>query len=104
MTHFDLHLPEEAAARLADEAVYDACVLYLSPLRGLLMRLAVEDLVLARWSEEILDEASRPALLAVLRARAADLRNPPRTVRDMLAAPRRGLSSLVTHVLASFGP
>lgn len=40
-------------------AVYDACVLYPSPLRDLLIRLAIEELVVARWSEAILDEVFR---------------------------------------------
>ena len=36
--------------------VYDACVLYPASLRDLLMRLAVEEICQARWSEKILDE------------------------------------------------
>lgn len=36
--------------------VYDACVLYPAALRDLLIRLAVEGLCQARWSDEILDE------------------------------------------------
>lgn len=40
-------------------AVYDACVLYPSPLRDFLIRVAIEDLVVARWSERILDEVFR---------------------------------------------
>ena len=39
--------------------VYDACVLYPSPLRDFLIRVAIEDLVVARWSERILDEVFR---------------------------------------------
>ncbi len=48
--------------------VYDACILYPAPLRDLLLRLAVEELCRAMWSDEILDEvfdnlqASRPDL------------------------------------------
>ena len=48
--------------------VFDACVLYPAPLRDLLLRLAVEELCRARWSDEILDEvfdnlqATRPDL------------------------------------------
>lgn len=42
--------------------VYDACVLYPAPLRDLLLRLAVKDLVRARWSERILDEMHRAIL------------------------------------------
>ncbi len=48
--------------------VYDACVLYPASLRDLLMRLAVEELCQARWSEEILDEVFRN-----LRANRPDL-------------------------------
>lgn len=36
--------------------LYDACVLYPASLRDLLLRLAVEGVCQARWSEEILDE------------------------------------------------
>lgn len=60
-------------------AVYDANVLYPSPLRDFLIRVAIEDLVYARWSEKILDEVFRnivknrpdldPARLAVTRQR-----------------------------------
>ncbi len=39
--------------------VYDACVLYPAALRDLLIRLALEDLCQARWSDEILDEVFR---------------------------------------------
>lgn len=59
--------------------MYDACVLYPSPVRDLLIRLAVEELVVARWSNAILDEVFRnlsadrpdldPARLAVTRQR-----------------------------------
>ncbi len=64
---------------MAVVAVYDACVLYPSPLRDLLIRLAVDELVIARWSDAILDEVFRnlredrpeldPARLAVTRRR-----------------------------------
>lgn len=40
-------------------AVYDANVLYPSALRDFLIRVAIEDLVRARWSERILDEVFR---------------------------------------------
>lgn len=36
-------------------ALYDSCVLYLAPLRDLLMRLALTDLFRARWTERIHD-------------------------------------------------
>lgn len=42
--------------------VYDANVLYPAPLRDLLMRLALKDLVRARWSARILDEMQRAIL------------------------------------------
>jgi hypothetical protein len=40
-------------------AVYDACVLYPSALRDLLIRIAQAGLVQAKWTEEILDEVFR---------------------------------------------
>ena len=40
-------------------AVLDACVLYPSPLRDFLVRAAIEELFLGRWSERILDETFR---------------------------------------------
>ena len=40
-------------------AVYDANVLYPSALRDFLIRVAIEDLVQARWSDRILDEVFR---------------------------------------------
>lgn len=40
-------------------AVYDACVLYPSPLRDMLIRLAIDELIIARWSDAILDEVFR---------------------------------------------
>ena len=43
----------------------DACVLYPAALRDLLMRLAVHDLIAARWSEKIHEEW----MTAVLRTR-----------------------------------
>ncbi len=39
--------------------VYDACVLYPAALRDLLIRLALEGLYQARWSDEILEEVFR---------------------------------------------
>jgi hypothetical protein len=38
--------------------VYDACVLYTSTLRDLLIRIAQARLVQARWTDQILDEVS----------------------------------------------
>lgn len=40
-------------------AVYDACVLYPSPLRSFLMYLALTDLFRARWSQQIHEEWMR---------------------------------------------
>lgn len=39
--------------------LYDACVLYPSALRDFLIRVAIDDLVRARWSDRILDEVFR---------------------------------------------
>ena len=44
---------------MATIIVYDACVLYPAALRDLLIRMALEGLYLARWSDEILDEVFR---------------------------------------------
>jgi predicted nucleic acid-binding protein len=49
--------------------ILDACVLYPAALRDLLMRMAVHDLISARWSEKIHEEW----MTAVLRSRP-DLR------------------------------
>jgi predicted nucleic acid-binding protein len=44
---------------MAFTVVYDACVLYPAPLRDLLLRVAMTNVVRARWSEAILDECFR---------------------------------------------
>ena len=44
---------------MAFTVVYDACVLYPAPLRDLLLRVAMTNVVRARWSEVILDECFR---------------------------------------------
>lgn len=49
-------------------AVYDACVLYPAPLRDLLLRLAVADLVRARWTDRIHEE-----WIAAIRRQRPDL-------------------------------
>ncbi len=36
--------------------IYDANVLYSAPLHNLLMRLALEDILLARWTRKIYDD------------------------------------------------
>ena len=43
--------------------VYDATVLYQSVLRDFLLRVAQEDLVQAKWTDRILDEMFKAALL-----------------------------------------
>ena len=62
--------------------VYDACVLYPAALRDLLIRMSLEGLCQAKWSDEILDEAFEnlrearpdldPARLARTRQRMCD--------------------------------
>lgn len=44
---------------MAFTVVYDACVLYLAPLRDLLVRLAQSGVFRARWTDAILDEVFR---------------------------------------------
>ena len=69
-------------------ALYDANVLYPGPLRDLLMRLALEDIFLARWTNEIHEEwirnvlADRPDLKREQLERTRDLMN--QHVRDCL--------------------
>ena len=69
-------------------AVYDACVLYPSTLRDLLVRVAQAGLVHAKWTDHILDEvfesltAHRPDLDPSKLARTRDLMT--RALRDSL--------------------
>ena len=76
-------------------ALYDACVLYPAPLRDLLMRLALEDLYLARWTDRIHDEwtrnvlANRPDLKREQLLRTRELMNA--NVRDALVTGYEGL-------------
>ena len=44
---------------MAFAVVYDACVLYPSIVRDVLMRVAIEGTVHAHWSDQILDEVFR---------------------------------------------
>ena len=80
-------------------AVYDACVLYPAPLRDLLVPLATEGLVHARWSDRIHDEwtrnllANRPDLTAARVRRTRDLMN--QHVRDSLVT---GYESLIAQL------
>ena len=69
-------------------AVYDACVLYPSTTRDLLIRIAQAGLVQAKWTDAILDEVfdnlttNRPDLDAVKLSRTRDLM--AGAVRDVL--------------------
>lgn len=62
-------------------ALYDSCVLYPAPLRDLLMRLALTDLFLVKWTDAIHDEwirnvlANRPDLTLQRLQRTRDLMN-----------------------------
>lgn len=47
---------------MAFGVIYDACVLHPAPLRDLLVRLGVVEVVRARWTEKILDECFRSIL------------------------------------------
>lgn len=64
--------------------VFDACVLYPAPLRDLLMRLALADLFIARWSDAIHEEWIT-ALLRQGRFKREDLEK----VRDLMDAHAR---------------
>jgi predicted nucleic acid-binding protein len=93
-------------------ALYDANVLYPAPLRDLLMRLALEDIFLARWTNEIHEEwirnvlANRPDLKRKQLERTRDLMN--QHVRDCLVTEYADLIPSLTlpdpndrHVLAA---
>ena len=75
---------------MAFVVVYDACVLYPSPLRDFLIRVAKEGMVQAKWTDRILDEcfdniiADRPELSAQALARTRQLMN--EAVRDCLVS------------------
>ena len=80
---------------MAFVVVYDACVLYPAPLRDLLLRLAANGLVRARWTEQILDECfrniliNRPDLNEASLQRTRDLMN--RAIPDVLVTGFEGL-------------
>jgi len=71
-------------------AIYDACVLYPSGLRDLLVRLAEANLVQARWTERILDEMTR-----------AVLRNRPDLSPDRVARTRRLMTAAVPRSMVT---
>jgi predicted nucleic acid-binding protein len=73
---------------MAFTVVYDACVLYPAGLCDLLVRLAMTDLVRARWSDQILDEVFRNILENEPMRKAASL---TRTRELMNVAVRDGL-------------
>ncbi|WP_183066600.1 PIN domain-containing protein [Streptomyces sp. gCLA4] len=92
--------------------VYDACVLYPSTLRDLLIRIAQAGLVQAKWTERILDEvfanlqANRPELDPARLTRTRELM--VRAVRDCLIKDYEALESALDlpdvddrHVLAA---
>jgi hypothetical protein len=72
-------------------ALYDACVLYPAPLRDLLMRMALEDLFRARWTNRIHDEWIK----AVLETRHDLRREQLERTRDLMNQHVR--DALVTH-------
>jgi predicted nucleic acid-binding protein len=72
-------------------AVYDACALYPSTLRDLLIRVAQAGLVHAKWTERILDE-----VFASLSERRPDL-DPARLARTRDLMTRALRDSLVIH-------
>jgi predicted nucleic acid-binding protein len=93
-------------------AVYDACVLYPSTLRDLLIRIAQAGPVQAKWTEEILDEVfrnlqeNRPDLDVERLKRTRGLMTG--SIRDVLVVGHEPLVDIVTvpdaddrHVLAA---
>jgi predicted nucleic acid-binding protein len=92
--------------------VYDACVLYPSTLRDLLIRTAQAGLVQAKWTDQILDEvfanlqANRPELDPTKLARTRELM--VRAVRNCLVKDYEALEAVLElpdaddrHVLAA---
>ena len=79
------------------KVIYDANVLYPAPLRDLLMWVALQDVVLARWTDEIHDEwmrnvlQNRPDLKLKQLQRTRDLMNAH--VRDCLVTGYQDLIS-----------
>ncbi|MCZ7415136.1 PIN domain-containing protein [Streptomyces sp. WMMC897] len=97
---------------MAFTVVYDACVLYPSTLRDLLIRIAQAGLVQAKWTDRILDEVftnlhtNRPELNPAKLARTRELMM--RAVRDCLVKDHEPLESALQlpdtddrHVLAA---
>ncbi|MDT9689567.1 PIN domain-containing protein [Streptomyces sp. P9(2023)] len=97
---------------MAFTVVYDACVLYPSTLRDLLIRIAQAGLVRAKWTDRILDEvfrnlqANRPELDPTKLARTRELMM--RAVRDCLVKDYEPLEAVLElpdaddrHVLAA---
>ncbi|GGZ90748.1 PIN domain-containing protein [Streptomyces echinoruber] len=97
---------------MAFTVVYDACVLYPSTLRDLLIRIAAAGLVQAKWSERILNEVfenlarNRPDLRQEKLDRTRELMK--RAVRDCLVVGHEPLESVFElpdpddrHVLAA---
>jgi predicted nucleic acid-binding protein len=72
-------------------ALYDACVLYPAPLRDLLMRMALEDMFRARWTDQIHEEW----INAVLQTRQDLRREQLQRTRDLMDQHVR--DALVTH-------
>src|SRR3954447_23951195 len=92
--------------------VYDACVLYPSTLRDLLIRIAQTDLVQAKWTDRILDEVfdsivkNRPDLDQGRLLRTRSLMNA--AIADVLVTDYEPLTGVVDlpdpddrHVLAA---
>jgi predicted nucleic acid-binding protein len=71
-------------------ALIDACVLYSAPIRDLLIRLAQEGLIQARWTAEIHDEWMHNVL-----------KNNPNTTRERLERTRSLMDSAVRDCLVT---
>jgi hypothetical protein len=88
-------------------AVYDACVLYPSTLRDLLIRIAQAGLVQAKWTDAILDEVfrnlreNRPDLDADRLKRTRELMMG--AVRDVLVVGYEPLIETVTRPTSTTG-
>lgn len=67
--------------------VLDACVLVPASLRDILLRAADADLYRLQWTDNILEEVERNLIgkIGLRKEQANDLRNPPRSVLELLA-------------------
>lgn len=87
--------------------VYDACVLYPSTLRDLLIRIAQARLVQAKWTDQILDEVFRTADLkdfpqAQLTQWNIEVQGPDEFIVDQIDLNRQAVYGAVQRIADSW--